>query len=127
MTERRFYVGADIGGTFTDVIVMDEDGVGQMFKLPTTPEDRSQGVLDCLGLAAAHFGLAPGEFTRQVAYFAHGTTAATNALIERSGAPTALLTTRGACDSLLIQRGTASWASAGDAPGTTARGGGRTR
>jgi N-methylhydantoinase A len=117
MTERRFYVGADIGGTFTDVIVMDEAGVGQMFKLPTTPEDRSQGVLDCLGLAAAHFGLAPGEFTRQVAYFAHGTTTATNALIERSGAPTALLTTRGAGDSLLIQRGTASWASAGDASG----------
>lgn len=117
MNERRFYVGADIGGTFTDMIVTDEAGAGQLFKLPTTPEDRSQGVLDCLGLAAAHYGLAASEFTRQVAYFAHGTTTATNTLIERTGAPAALLTTRGAGDSLLIQRGTASWASAGEASG----------
>jgi N-methylhydantoinase A len=114
-SEHRFYVGADIGGTFTDVIVMDQAGDGQLFKLPTTPEDRSQGVLDCLGLAAAHYGLAASDFIRQVAYIAHGTTTATNALIERNGAPAALLTTRGFGDSLLIQRGTASWASAGDA------------
>ena len=117
MTRHRYFVGADIGGTFTDMIVMNEGGMVQLFKLPTTPEDRSQGVLDCLRFAAGRYGLTAGSFARQIAYFAHGTTTATNALIERTGAPTALLTTRGAGDSLLIQRGTASWAGAGEASG----------
>jgi N-methylhydantoinase A len=113
----RFCVGTDIGGTFTDMAVIDDTGACELFKLPTTPEDRSQSVLDCFGLAAAHYGLPAGDFLARVSYFAHGTTAATNALIERKGAPTALLTTRGAGDALLIQRGTASWASMGDSSG----------
>jgi N-methylhydantoinase A len=117
MTPARFYVGTDIGGTFTDMVVADELGTGRQFKLPTTPEDRSRGVLDCLALAADSYGLPVGEFVARVGYFAHGTTTATNALIERTGAPTALLTTRGAGDSLLIQRGTASWAAAGEQSG----------
>jgi N-methylhydantoinase A len=114
---RRYYVGTDVGGTFTDMAVVDDTGKGQLFKLPTTPEDRGQGVLDCFRLAAASYRLALGDFIARVAYFAHGTTTATNALIERAGAPTALLATRGAGDSLLIQRGAASWASAGDESG----------
>ncbi|HTW40683.1 MAG TPA: hydantoinase/oxoprolinase N-terminal domain-containing protein, partial [Solirubrobacteraceae bacterium] len=109
----RFYVGTDIGGTFTDMAVIDHSGVCELFKLPTTPEDRSQSVLDCFVLAAAHYGLPVAEFLSRVRYFAHGTTVATNALIERAGAPTALLTTRGAGDALLIKRGTVTWASMG--------------
>jgi N-methylhydantoinase A len=114
---QRFYVGTDIGGTFTDMAVIDDAGGRELVKLPTTPDDRSQGVLDCFALAAERYGLPVREFLERTQYFAHGTTTATNALIERTGAPTALLTTRGAGDSLLIQRGTASWASAGDASG----------
>jgi N-methylhydantoinase A len=117
MTPARFHVGTDIGGTFTDMVVADEEGAGRQFKLPTTPEDRSQGVLDCLALAADGYGLPTRDFVARIGYFAHGTTTATNALIERTGAPTALLTTRGAGDSLLIQRGTASWAAAGERSG----------
>jgi len=113
----RFYVGTDIGGTFTDMAVIDHSGVCELFKLPTTPEDRSQSVLDCFVLAAAHYGLPVAEFLSRVRYFAHGTTVATNALIERAGAPTALLTTRGAGDALLIKRGTVTWASMGDSSG----------
>jgi len=114
---RRFYVGTDIGGTFTDMAIIDDAGGRELVKLPTTPDDRSQGVLDCFALAAERYGLPVREFLERTEYFAHGTTTATNALIERTGAPTALLTTRGAGDSLLIQRGTASWASVGDASG----------
>ena len=113
----QFYVGTDIGGTFTDMAVIDDSGVCELFKLPTMPEDRSQSVLDCFALAAAHYRLSVAEFLSRVPYFAHGTTAATNALIERTGAPTALLTTRGAGDALLIKRGTVTWASMGDSSG----------
>jgi N-methylhydantoinase A len=113
----RFHVGTDIGGTFTDMAVVDEAGGCELFKLPTTPEDRSQSVFDCFGLAAKHYGLTVRSFLERVVYFAHGTTTATNALIERTGAPTALLTTRGAGDALRIQRGTVSWASAGEESG----------
>jgi N-methylhydantoinase A len=117
MTPMRFYVGTDIGGTFTDMVVADDTSAERQFKLPTTPEDRSQAVLDCLALAADSYGLPVRDFVACVDYFAHGTTVATNALIERAGAPTALLTTRGAGDSLLVQRGTASWAAAGEQSG----------
>lgn len=117
MTERRFYVGTDIGGTFTDMVVIDQAGDVRLFKSPTTPADRSEGVVQAFGIAAEHFGLDTETFIRSVDYFAHATTAATNALIEHTGARTMLLTTRGFRDALLIQRATASWAAMGDRSG----------
>src|SRR5207249_3361244 len=90
-----FHVGTDIGGTFTDAVVIDEQGRRRVFKAPTTPQDRSLGVVDVLGRAAASYGLEARTFIRQIDYFAHGTTTATNALIERKGVRTGLITTKG--------------------------------
>ena len=85
------HVGVDIGGTFTDVAIEDGGGGRWSVKVPTTPVAPDDGVLDGLtrGLAAA------GASLGDVALLVHGTTLATNALIERKGATTALLTTAG--------------------------------
>lgn len=109
MSEPTFSVGTDIGGTFTDMVVVDGDSVLRLFKFPTTPQDRSLGVVEGFKLAAAEYGISLEDFTRSVRYFAHGTTAATNALIERKGATTGLITTRGFGDTLAVQRGMGSW------------------
>jgi N-methylhydantoinase A len=114
-------VGTDIGGTFTDMVVVDDQSNVALFKLPTTPEDRSLGVLHGFEAAAKANGMTVAEFTAAVRYFAHGTTAATNALIERKGEVTGLLTTRGAGDTLLIQRSMGSWTGAGDLSGHYSR------
>jgi len=111
---RRFLVGTDIGGTFTDMVVIDEGGALRQFKVPTTPGDRSQAVIDGFKLAAADHGLTLEEFTRSVGYFAHGTTAATNAYIERKGERTMLITTRGFADTMFIQRAMGSWTGIGE-------------
>ncbi len=109
----QYWVGTDVGGTFTDMVVIDSAGHVTVAKSPTTPEDRSQGVIDAFGLAAGMLGLSVDELVRSTVYFAHGTTAATNALIERKGEQTALLTTRGFGDTILIQRSMGSWAGVG--------------
>jgi N-methylhydantoinase A len=88
-------VAVDIGGTFTDLVYLDEaSGTVGLAKVSTTPERFEQGVLDAL--AAAELD--------GVAFLAHGTTVIINALTERRGAVTALLTTRGFRDVLEIQR-----------------------
>lgn len=92
MTSMR--MGVDVGGTFTDIVVVSEDGMTTA-KLPTTA-DQSDGVL-----AACR---ATGVVTADVEAFAHGTTVATNALLERRGADTALITTEGFRDIIEIGR-----------------------
>lgn len=109
-----FYVGTDVGGTFTDALVLDDAGNRRVFKSPTTPQDRSVGVLNVLGQAAAAYGMDTPAFISQIAYFSHGTTTATNALIERKGAKTGLITTRGFRDTIILQRSMGSWAGMGD-------------
>jgi N-methylhydantoinase A len=91
-------VAVDIGGTFTDLVAYDEGG-GELVtsKALTTPGDRARGVLDALVAS----GVEPGRVTG----FIHGTTAATNAVIEGTTAPTALLTTTGFRDALELMRG----------------------
>lgn len=100
----RLYVGVDTGGTFTDVVVMDDHGVVVTNKAPTTPGVLEEGVLAALTLVAEERGQTLGQLLTQVASFGHGTTQATNALIERRGTSTGLLTTRGFGDTILIQR-----------------------
>ena len=112
-----YWVGTDVGGTFTDMVVIDSAGEVTVAKSATTPHDRSQGVLDAFALAADSLGLDLGELLRSTVYFAHGTTAATNALIERKGERTALLTTRGHGDAILMQRSMGSWTGIGVASG----------
>jgi N-methylhydantoinase A len=91
-------VGVDIGGTFTDVAL--EIGERRFTgKILTTPHAPEEGVLAALRSVTAEAGVAPGE----VGVIIHGTTLATNALIERKGARTALLTTEGFRDVVEIR------------------------
>ena len=94
-------VGVDIGGTFTDIVLWCEgtDKLVQV-KLLTTPDDPSRAVLDGVGQALAQTGIAAGQLTSIV----HGTTLVANALIERKGVTTGLITTRGFRDVLEIGR-----------------------
>jgi N-methylhydantoinase A len=94
-------VGVDIGGTFTDLVVVDEaTGAIHVGKILTTPKDPAHGVEQGLQALIADAGTAPAGVTAVI----HGTTLATNALIERKGARTALLTTAGFRDALEIGR-----------------------
>lgn len=98
------YLGVDIGGTFTDLVFMDEDGAITTTKAPTTPGELEKGVLDAIALVAQDRGQDVDDFLRGIKAFGHGTTQATNTLIERKGARTGLITTRGFGDTLLLQR-----------------------
>jgi len=98
MTKLR--IGVDVGGTFTDVVGMDANGVIRFAKTPSTPHNQSEGVIDGIHKILAIFGAAAGDVTQIV----HGTTVATNALLERAGAPSALITTKGFRDVLHIGR-----------------------
>jgi N-methylhydantoinase A/oxoprolinase/acetone carboxylase beta subunit len=94
-------VGVDIGGTFTDVMLVDhERGRRVKAKVLTTPHEPASGVLQAIDEALRQAGAAPGDVEQVI----HGTTLATNALIERKGARTALLTTHGFRD--LLETGT---------------------
>src|SRR5258707_4216198 len=85
-------IGIDVGGTFTDVIVVDlATGRLTSTKVLTTPRDQSEGVIGATRALLGESGHGADELVRLV----HGTTIATNALLERKGARTALITTRG--------------------------------
>ena len=106
----NYYIGTDIGGTFTDLVMLSDEGEVTIVKSPTTPSNRTKGVLDALEVAAGDLGIEAKALVKELAYFAHGTTAATNAFIERKGVKTGLLTTKGFSDVLRMQRCMASWA-----------------
>ena len=90
-------VGVDVGGTFTDVFVLDETtGAASVAKVPTTRPDQSGGFL--AGIAAGVDDLA------SVSVVVHGTTAGTNALLERKGAKVGVITTQGLRDVLEMRR-----------------------
>ncbi len=95
-------MGIDIGGTFTDTVVIDGDGAVASHKTPTTPAALLEGLEANLRQAAGEDGLE--AFLAGVERIAHGTTAATNAVLERRGARSALLTTRGFEDTIFMQR-----------------------
>src|SRR5262249_36742085 len=95
-------VSVDIGGTFTDCLVEDEDW-SPLYKAPTTTYDPPRGVLDVLEQAAGDDSLQ--AFLGRVERLVHGTTLATNVLITRRGAKTGLLTTAGFRDVTEIRRG----------------------
>jgi N-methylhydantoinase A len=86
-------LGVDVGGTFTDAVLVSGDRLVTA-KTPTTPQDQSEGVLDAVRTV---LDLTQGS-PRQITRFVHGMTVATNALLEDKTAPTALLTTEGFCD-----------------------------
>ncbi len=99
-----YAIGIDVGGTFTDIVV---SAAGQTIiaKAPTTPADQSDGVLNGIALAAERLGLTAAALLRQTARIVHGTTVATNALLEGKTAPVGLLTTAGHRDVIEMREG----------------------
>src|SRR5438046_1439911 len=87
-----YRLGVDVGGTFTDLLLFDEK-TGRIFltKTPSTPADQSVGVLHGIQKIAALAGIDPNE----IGLILHGTTVATNAVLEGKGARVGLITTAG--------------------------------
>ncbi|GAA4910197.1 N-methylhydantoinase A [Actinomycetospora succinea] len=100
-----YYVASDIGGTFTDTVVIDQDGNVGRYKSSTVPDNPAEGVLDTLVDAAQERGVDLEELLGQVEVFAHGTTIATNAMLEGRARRVGLIQTRGFGDTLTIMRG----------------------
>ncbi len=94
-------IGVDSGGTFTDLCLFDDDsGRVAVWKLSSTPDDPSRAIAGGVAEALGNLGLQPAD----VAYFGHGTTVATNALIQHRGVKTGLVTSKGFRDLLEIGR-----------------------
>jgi N-methylhydantoinase A len=93
-------VGVDVGGTFTDVVLRDGDGRVHVRKVVTTPEDPRVGVVDGIGLVLDDAGVAAADVARVV----HGTTLATNVILERRGGRVAFVATEGFGDLLRLGR-----------------------
>jgi N-methylhydantoinase A len=102
----NYVVGVDIGGTFTDCVVVDEAGAVTIGKSLSTPVDFSQGALDAAADAAKHLGLkSVNELLTSTRLFFHACTIGDNTLITRAGAKTGLIMTKGFGDTLHMMRG----------------------
>jgi N-methylhydantoinase A len=100
-----YRVGVDVGGTFTDCVLLRPDGSLVLEKSPTTPDDQSEGVLAGIARLATAEGLADADtLLAQCESIVHGTTAADNTMIQMSGAPTGLLVTEGFRDEIEFRR-----------------------
>ena len=100
-----FKIGIDVGGTFTDLFAWSAQHRLETFKVLSTPEDPSIGVLDGLRAIAESGGMDVAELARRTHLIVHGTTVTTNAVLTRGGARTGLLTTDGVRDALEMRRG----------------------
>src|ERR1700726_3401181 len=104
MTHGPLRIGVDIGGTFTDASVVDSTGMRWSAKALTTKGDPSVGVVNCLRLISEQLQIDLGKMLGLATTFVHGSTVGTNALIERRGARTGLLMTRGHEQTITIGR-----------------------
>ena len=102
---KKYLVGVDIGGTFTDCAVLDPQGGITATKSPSTPGNFAQGMIDALAVAAQRLDLDFETFCANIRVLTHGTTVGTNALIQRKGAKVGLIATRGHEDAIHIMRG----------------------
>jgi len=100
-----YRIGIDVGGTFTDLVAVDDLGEATLEKVPSTPGDPSIGVLDGLDRLAQRLGKDRATLLDKTERIVHGTTVATNALLERSGARVGLLTTEGHRDVIEMREG----------------------
>ncbi len=105
MPKNQFNVGVDVGGTFTDLIAIDEAGARTVVKTPSTPSDPSIGMLQALRDAADVLALDFSEFMARVSRICHGTTVTTNAVIMHTGCKVGMLTTKGIRDTIEARRG----------------------
>jgi len=101
----EYKIGIDVGGTFTDFLLTSEDGSAETYKVLSTPDDPSIGLMKGLEEMAKVKNLSLREFIKDVQTIVHGTTVTTNAVLTRKGAKTGLLTTKGLRDALEMRRG----------------------
>lgn len=99
-----YRIGVDVGGTFTDCVVMRPDGSLLLEKAPTTPGDQSDGVVNALTQAATAEGLSLDELLGKTDTIVHGTTTGDNTMIQMTGAPTGLIVTKGFRDEIEFRR-----------------------
>ena len=100
-----FTIGVDVGGTYTDLVATDASGRTIFAKSPSTPADQSIGVMTGLDELARRLNVSRAEMLAATDRLVHGTTVATNALLERKGARVALLTTEGHRDVIEMREG----------------------
>jgi N-methylhydantoinase A len=100
-----YRIGIDVGGTFTDLAAVDERGHVVIAKCASTPKDPSDGLMEGLALLAAEVGTDVAGLLAATERIVHGTTVATNALLERKGAKVGLLTTEGHRDIIEMREG----------------------
>ena len=100
-----YRIGIDVGGTFTDLVAVDDRGGVTLAKAASTPADQSIGVMDGLDRLAETMGVDRTGLLRQTERIVHGTTVATNALLEMKGAKVGLLTTEGHRDIIEMREG----------------------
>src|ERR1700716_448800 len=100
-----FTIGVDVGGTYTDLVATDASGRAVFAKSPSTPADQSIGVMAGLEELARRLKVTRAEMLGATERLVHGTTVATNALLERKGAKVALLTTEGHRDVIEMREG----------------------
>ena len=98
-------IGIDVGGTFTDLVAVDDTGNSTLAKVASTPQDPSIGVMEGLDRLAKLLDLPRGQLLLQTERIVHGTTVATNALLEHKGARVGLLTTEGHRDVIEMREG----------------------
>ena len=101
----RFNVGIDIGGTFTDCVAIDGAGRALSVKVPSTPPHFERGFHDALQAITDELELPLDQFLASVDHVLHGTTVATNVMVQRTGAKVGLITTKGHGDATLIMKG----------------------
>jgi len=101
----EYKIGIDVGGTFTDFLLTSEDGSSEIYKVLSTPDDPSIGLMNGLEEMAKAKDIPLQEFIKVVKTIVHGTTVTTNAVLTRRGAKTGLLTTKGVRDALEMRRG----------------------
>src|SRR5687768_7877594 len=102
---RMYRIGIDVGGTFTDLVAVDDSGRVTLVKAASTPNDPSLGVMEGLELLAAALDKGLSALLAETERVVHGTTVATNALLERKGAKVGLLTTEGHRDIIEMREG----------------------
>jgi len=100
-----YRIGVDVGGTFTDLAAVDRAGRVVIAKCASTPRDPSEGLMEGLGLLASELGLEVPRLLARTEAIVHGTTVATNALLEQKGARVGLLTTEGHRDVIEMREG----------------------
>ena len=98
-------IGIDVGGTFTDFLVTREDHDPKIFKVLSTPEDPSLGLINGLTEIASDMGLSLNKLGQTIETIVHGTTVTTNSVLTMTGAKTGLITTAGVRDALEMRRG----------------------